>query len=372
LEASIGPYRALTGQEVHWDRRSLYSFGEGDLGDFANRYDLVIYDHPFVGDVAAKGWLLDLSRFLSEADRTAFAADEVGASWQAYAYDGGIWALPIDTAAQTSARRDDLLQRFDPEVPTMLTDLFELARKAEKHGLYIGWPAVPTDLMCTLVSIAASMGHNPGRDAGDFLAAADAVEVVELLGSLARVAHPASRSWNPIRSLDHMATNDDVVYVPYAFNYVNYSRPETGKPIAFGAVPRVAAGLPARTIQGGAGLGIYHNAADPQAAIDYAMYLSGAAYQAGDYVASGGQPGSRAAWLSADCNARTNNFFRDCLPTLDAAYLRPTHPGFVPFFHEATLQLEEVVFEGAALRPFVDWLNGSYDALRERAVKARN
>ena len=133
-----------------------------------------------------------------------------------------------------------------------------------------------------------------------------------------------------------------------------------------------SAGLQARTILGGAGLGISHKAADPQAAFDYAMYLSGAAYQAGDYVASGGQPGSRAAWLSADCNARTNNFFRDCLPTLDAAYLRPTHPGFVPFFHEATLQLEEVVFEGAALRPFVDWLNGSYDALRERAVKARN
>src|SRR5665647_2530255 len=44
LEASIGPYLAEQGQEVRWDRRSLYSFGEGDLGNFAERYDLVIYD----------------------------------------------------------------------------------------------------------------------------------------------------------------------------------------------------------------------------------------------------------------------------------------------------------------------------------------
>ena len=35
LDASIEPYRALTGEEVRWDRRSLYSFGEGDLGTFA-------------------------------------------------------------------------------------------------------------------------------------------------------------------------------------------------------------------------------------------------------------------------------------------------------------------------------------------------
>ena len=55
LEASVVPYRAERGQEVRWDRRSLYSFGEGDLGSYAAKYDLVIYDHPFVGDIAANG-----------------------------------------------------------------------------------------------------------------------------------------------------------------------------------------------------------------------------------------------------------------------------------------------------------------------------
>jgi hypothetical protein len=49
---------------------------------------------------------------------------------------------------------------------------------------------------------------------------------------------------------------------------------------------------------------------------------------------------------------------------MDAAYLRPTHPGFVPFFHDATLKLAEVVFEDAPVRGFTDWLNASFDRIR--------
>ena len=32
-------------------------------------YDLVIYDHPFVGDASSKGWLLDLNAFLTPSRR---------------------------------------------------------------------------------------------------------------------------------------------------------------------------------------------------------------------------------------------------------------------------------------------------------------
>lgn len=364
LEASIAPYREQTGLEVRWDRRSLYSFGEGDLGDFAARYDLVIYDHPFVGDAATKGWLLDLAPFLTEADRAAFARDEVGASWRSYAYQGGIWALPIDTAAQTSARRPDLMAQHGWALPTTLTEVLDLAGKARNKGLWVGWPAVPTDLMCTLVSVLASIGRNPGHDDGPFLEPADAEHVVGVLKSLAEVVHPASREWNPIRCLDHMAQQDDVIYAPYLFNYVNYSSGGMGKPIAFGAAPRIA-GQPARTILGGAGIGVSASSRNPREAFAYAMYLSSPAYQASTYVEHGGQPGSRTAWTSPDCNRITGQFFADCLPVLDASYLRPTHPGFVPFFHDATLRLAAVVFEAAPLTPFVDWLNARYDAIRK-------
>ena len=368
LEASVELYGRATGEEVLWDRRSLYSFGEGDLGTYIDDYDLIIYDHPFVGDAGRNGWLLDLNAFLNAEQKARFATDEVGASWRSYAYDGGVWGLPVDTAAQTAAWRADLLEGAGLTAPKSLEDLSSFAPAARAHGLWIGWPAVPTDLMCTLVSLAASAGVNPGHTDDGFLSAADAEVVVGHLKTLAKLAHPKSREWNPIRCLNHMASGDDVVYSPYLFNYVNYSSGSQPRSITFGAAPTVAKDLPARTLLGGAGIGVSAKSKNPKAAFDYAMWLCSPEYQSGDYVKFGGQPGSRSAWTSDICNALTGDFFKNTLPVMDAAYLRPTHPGFVPFFHDATLKLAGVVFDDAPLRPFVDWLNRSYDSIRPAAA----
>ena len=79
------------------------------------------------------------------------------------------------------------------------------------------------------------------------------------------------------------------------------------------------------------------------------------------------RPGSR-----TNATRISGGFFRNTLPVLDQAYLRPTHPGFVPFFHDATLRLAAVVFEDAPLRPFIDWLNDRYEQIRPKAAAAAN
>ena len=366
LEASIAPYFEATGEEVVWDRRSLYSFGEGDLGGFCRSYDLVIYDHPFVGTAAAEGWLLDLETFLTPADHTGFLSDEVGASWRSYTYRGGVWALPIDTAAQTSAWRPDLLANRDEPLPQTLDDVLALAGRLRSADVFIGWPAVPTDQMCTLISIAVSLGLNPGQGQGVFITQPDAAEVVGWLRQLLAVAHPLSREWNPIRCLDRMAAADDVVYVPYLFNYVNYSTGASDRPIRFGAAPKVALNRPARTLLGGAGIGVSASSENAKAAFDYAMFLCSPSFQSTQYIAHGGQPGSRKAWTSASGNALTNDFFASTLPVLDSAYLRSTYPGFVQLFHEATLGLAAVLTQDAPLAAFVDRLNAGHDRLRNQ------
>ncbi len=368
LDASIAPYREQAGEDVRWDRRSLYSFGDGDLAGFASKYDLVIFDHPFVGDARTQGWLLDLGPLLSLQDKALFERDAVGASWRSYASEGGIWGLPLDSAAQTGAWRADLLQQSGFAVPRTFEDVIALGERGAAKGIAVGWPCVPTDLMCTLVSVAASMGLDPGHRGSEFLSGAEADGVLAQLRALARVAHPKSKEWNPIRCLDHMAANDDVAYVPYLFNYVNYSTGDLARPITFGAAPTINEGLAARTLLGGAGIGISASSLNPRAAFAYAMYLCSPAYQSGDYVTFGGQPGSRTAWQSERCNQLTRGFFRNTLPVLDNAYLRPTHPGFVPFFHNASLRLAAVIHEDAPAAQFVDWLNASYDDVRQRSI----
>ena len=370
LEASIAPYLEATGEEVIWERRSLFSFGEGDLGSFCRSYDLVIYDHPFVGTAVAEGWLLNLETFLTSTDHAAFSADEVGASWRSYAYRDGVWALPIDTAAQTSAWRPDLLAQPNEPVPETLDDVLALAARLRSNDVWIGWPAVPTDQMCTLISIAASLGLTPGHGPGPFITQSDAAEVVGWLRQILDVAHPLSRDWNPIRCLDRMASADDVAYVPYLFNYVNYATGASSRPIRFGAAPKVARNRPARTLLGGAGIGISASSQNAKAAFDYAMYLCNPTFQSTDYIAHGGQPGSRKAWTSASGNVLTNNFFASTLSVLDASYLRPTYPGFIQLFHQSTLGLAAVLTEGAPLDVFVDQLNAGHDRLRKATERS--
>ncbi|MCC5972614.1 MAG: extracellular solute-binding protein [Rubellimicrobium sp.] len=357
LEASIQPWKASTGQDVIWDRRSLYSFGEGDLSDFVSDYDLLIYDHPFVGDIAEKRLLHDLSAFLTAEDLQTFAKDSVGQSWASYSYGSGLWGLPIDAAGQTAAARPDLLSQAGEVLPETLDDVIALAERLRPRGLFVGWPANPTDLMGTFLSIAASSGADPGRGQdGRFLDPELSREGIGMLRRLFSVVHPASRGWNPIRCLDHMAATDEVAYVPWLFNYVNYS---TTGPIRFAAPPRVAQ-APARTVLGGAGIGISAQSRNPEAAFAYAMHLCSPGFQSGPYVEHGGQPGSRSAWTSETANHLSNGFFAATLPALDAAWLRTRPPGYIAFFHEATLRIADVVATGTGEAAFADWLNEAY------------
>lgn len=364
LEASTEDYRAKTGRSVRWDRRSLFSFGEGGLEQFADAYDLVIFDHPFVGEIARDGLFFDLNTFLTDADRAHFAADAIGGAWQSYAYDGGVWALPIDVAAQTAAWRQDLLERAGLPVPTTMDELFAFVPLANAKGLAMAWPAKPTDLLCTMMTLGASLGLPVGAGSGPFLSVADAIDIVELLRRLLAISHPSSRTWNPIQCFDAMSAGDEIGYVPFAFNYVNYAT--APRPIRFGAPPRAVGERPVHALLGGAGIGVSRKSKDPRGAFEYAMYLCSPEMQSGLYVREGGQPGSRAAWQSAESNAVTANFFADTLSTMDASFLRPTHPGFIALFHEATLRLAAVVHDGAPAPAFVSWLNEGYDRLRPK------
>lgn len=301
-----------------------------------------------------------LRRFGRNVSTLAF--DNCRHRWRSYHYDGGIWALPIDVAAQTAAFRQDLLNRLGVAPPSTLDGAIELARTARTRGLWMAWPAKPTDLFCTLMSLAASRGDPVGTQGDAFIATELALEIIERMRELLTVAHPQSRVWNPIQALDAMSQGDEIAYMPFTFNYVNYAtHPE--RPIRFSSPPALDTGSRSCGLLGGAGIGISAKSADPQAAFDYAMYLCSREVQAGPYVREGGQPGSRAAWRSPEANELVAGFFLDTLAAMESSLLRPTHPGFIPFFHEATGRLAQVVHEGESPAGFVSWMSDRYTRL---------
>lgn len=336
LLASIEDYRRVASSdvEVEWRARSLNEFGEGNFHELLE-YDLIVFDHPYCGQVAREGSMIDLSQWLTPDQKAAFAADSLGPCWESYRAAGGIWGLPLDAAAQVSSVRSDLMQRFGWQVPMTLDEVLSLGAAARAQGLYIGWPWVPTDAICTFLTLCASAGFAVSRDKGFFPARADCVSVLDAMRRLAAAAHPASAGWNPIGCYDHMSSADDVVYVPYAFGYTNYSRADRAKPLGYCDIPGLCSATPAGGVLGGAGLGISSGSRHPQAAMDYALFLCSSEYQTGAYVHNGGQPASRAAWLHEANDALTLGFFSGTQATLEQAYLRPTFDGYIPHFRDA-------------------------------------
>jgi multiple sugar transport system substrate-binding protein len=89
-----------------WDRHSLRGFETRPIIETAAQYDMIILDHPFMGDAVASACLMDLSR---QDDLAGLLRDElyIGPSMASYRLGGGVWAVPIDAACQVAAWRPD-------------------------------------------------------------------------------------------------------------------------------------------------------------------------------------------------------------------------------------------------------------------------
>ena len=126
--------------EISWQKRSLQEFGDLPINRLAEEFDLLVIDHPFVGNAAAHGTLLPLDEYLPQSFLADQARHSVGQSHESYSYDGHQWALAIDAATPVSSCRPDLLDRHRIALPETWDELIELARRGA-----VALPAIPID-----------------------------------------------------------------------------------------------------------------------------------------------------------------------------------------------------------------------------------
>jgi hypothetical protein len=81
-------------------------------------------------------------------------------------------------------------------------------------------------------------------------------------------------------------------------------------------------------------------------ALAFARYVAGPAAQAGLYAASGGQAGHRAAWTSTEVDQEAGGFYSGTLATLDGAWLRPRHDGYMNFQGPASDRIATALHDG--------------------------
>ena len=173
--------------------------------------------------------------------------------------------------------------------------------------------------------------------------------------------------WNPIAVYEAMTQADDYAYCPWAYGYSNYSRAGYARAILhFGDVVSVE-GVPLRTTLGGTGLAVSSGCEHLDLAAAYAQLVAGPEYQRTQFVENGGQPGHRAAWTDAENDRRTNDYFKNTLPCLDRAYLRPRYPGSLAFQDRdgGGVPIREYMMDGGDPRAVMETLNRMYRETRE-------
>ena len=315
---------------VTWETRSLQAFADHPIEELAATYDVIVLDHPSIGEAVATGALLPLDQHLDRGTLDEQASSSVGRSHESYSWQGHQWALAIDAAAQVAAYRPDLL---DGEVPATWE---QVAATQDRLGHRVAVPAIPVDAICAFLGTCGSLGEAPfassdrvvGRDVGR--------EALGVLADVVRRAHPMSLESNPPTILDRMADTDEIAYVPLAFGYANYARSGFARhQLLFapgpGATPSAGAPIVPSGTLGGAGLAVSSATANPEEACAYAAFTAGGEVQRTTYAEGGGQPAHREAWTDRYLNDETGAFFISTLGALDDAYLRPRSDGYLEF-----------------------------------------
>jgi multiple sugar transport system substrate-binding protein len=327
--------------DIAWETRSLQSFADEPLEILAERYDLLVIDHPSCGRAAAGRFLLPLDETLPTELLRDLEANSVGESYASYRYAGHQWALPIDAAAPVSFRRSDLLEQAGEAAPETWDDLMRLARTGMVlvSGLAI-------DSLMHFFMLCLALGEEPFRAADEIVSAAAGEEAMGLLRQLLEACPRECLSANPIAIWNRLASSKREAYCPFAYGYSNYSRPGYAENLVQAGELVSFHGAPLKSMLGGAGLAISARCKDPVAAAAYAAYVAGKRCQSTLYFDSGGQPGHRAAWLNAEVNRRCNDFFARTLPVLDRAWVRPRFDGYLEFQQRAGEALHAYLRDG--------------------------
>jgi len=307
---------------ITWEKRSLQSFADRPIREMADTYDLMVIDHPHVGEVASEGNLLALDVPERAGALAELAAQSVGLSHPSYVFAGRQWALAIDAATPVAAFRPDRIEA----APARWEDAKAIAARGQ-----MAIALVPINALMTFFGLARNRGHAVAEGPDHLMRHEDAAHILGELREIAALVDPRCLTLDPIGVYDWMGQDADApAYSPFGYGYTNYSRAGFCRfPLVFADAPGFGDFGPRGTVLGGTGIAVSAFTNHPEAACDYAFWIAGAECQRGVYFAAGGQPGNAAAWEDPACNAACRDFFRNTRKTLETAWLRPRYAGYM-------------------------------------------
>lgn len=310
----------VRGIDLTWDVHPLSGFESTPIEQLAERYDVIVLDHPHLGDAVPH---------LQPVDDLLYG-DFVGPSVASYELNGHLWALPLDAATQVAATRVDLVGT----PPRVWSDVVDLSYRAPV-ALSLAGPHA----LLSYMSICVALGQEPDS----FLPTDTGRRALELMTDLTARAPRHSVELDPIGLLEDMISDDTVAHCPLVYGYVNYASVALDRRVTFTDAPSEQRGTRPGSTIGGTGLAITTRCDLTPELLDHLQWLLSATAQESFIPAHAGQPARLSAWTSDPVNAPVADFYRLTLPTITSSWVRPRRAGYIGFQTAASEVIREVV-----------------------------
>jgi multiple sugar transport system substrate-binding protein len=327
---------------IEWTVRSLSDFEHQPITDIADRYDLLIIDHPFCGDIVESGAFVPLDTAIP--DYLGPGADRlyVGPSLPSYRYRGHVWAAPVDAATPHAAYRPDILDRLDEQIPESWSEVVAFGQRLRRVGLWLGTPVASPHAFATFASLMANLGRPISMEPdGEFYC--DALTMgtaLDALDELLALTPPESLSWNAIAIHEAMVARSDIVFTPSVYGYATYAEADVRAPLRFADFCGLAAPYTNGSMLGGTGLGVSAVSQHREAAVDFVRFCQTREAQDRIIPEHHGQPARVTSWEDPANDARFGGYYSSVHKSIEGAWIRPRRSGYIYFQSEAGRLIE--------------------------------
>jgi multiple sugar transport system substrate-binding protein len=317
LAAASRAWAELTGEPFEVATRSLAAFG--DETPATDRNDLVLIDHPHIGQAATSGAIVALDELVAPDELAAIEAAAVGPPG-VYRWNHACWAVGVDEACQALAVGPGSLG--DHPIPRTWSDVLALARVLPGR---VALPLHPAHAISSCLSLLAARGGHAG---GSVLADPLCLEwAVSVLAALVETAPDEAFEWEPPEALARLASGE-LACIPLAYAYVGYA-------VTWSDAPSVERDGRPGAILGGVGAAVLSGSADLATAARLAVWLATPAVQREIVGRNSGQPASRSAWDDPAADPMLAALRR----TVEQSRVRPRAPWWPAFQRAAGAHL---------------------------------
>ncbi|MHA7179894.1 extracellular solute-binding protein [Arthrobacter sp. MDB2-24] len=336
LAAARAAQESAAGLDLTWSAHSLEHFESHPVDDLARNYDLIVLDHPHLGEALEHDALIPLDAVLGPERIDRWSAQSVGPCFASYSLDGHQWALPLDAATQVAVHKPALVA-----APPSTWDDVEILSGRVPVALSLAGPHAFLTFASLCAAYGAPVGGPDGGEPGlrEFVPDAVGAGVLERMRAIGSRAPSGTTGLNPIALLQRMTDTDEIAYCPLVYGYVNYSSPT----LRFTDAPSAVPGGRRGSTLGGTGLAISARAEISPALLDHIDWLMSPETQRRFIPLRDGQPSARVAWLDDEVDQASGGFYRSTLATIEEAWVRPRFPGYIAFQSSASAIVRAVV-----------------------------